>query len=235
MKKQLLFFALLFLATHFITAQCSRSGSFVQSDPAYDISGDASLIFTNSGDKNVIFDSNFVTVQGLDLRVYLSKTDDILALGSEALEVSTGPLLGDNGMSSPVLSPITGMKSFTAPSTVELADFSFIVIQCIGINERWGYVALGTNSGADCASLSIDDNILSQVSLSPNPSKGNVSLKSPTNEIAQISVYNILGNRVYNKSQALNSEMDFNNLRTGVYLVKITANNKQTTKRLIIE
>ena len=131
----------------FTNAQCFRSGSFVQSDPAYSISGDANVTFTLSGNKDVIFESNFATVQGLDLRVYLSKTDDILDIVSDALEVTTGPLLGDNGMTSPVLSPITGMKSFSIPmpASVELADFDFIVIQCIGINERWGYAVSYTH------------------------------------------------------------------------------------------
>ena len=121
MKQQLLFLAFLFFTSHFIIAQCSRGGSFVQSDPAYSISGDAYLTFTTSGDKDVIFDSNFMTVQGIDLRVYLSKTDDILAFGSEAVEVSTGPLLGDNGMTTPVLSPITGMKTFDRETLITQA------------------------------------------------------------------------------------------------------------------
>lgn len=235
MKKQLLFLAVIFMASQFINAQCSRSGSFVQSDPMYDISGDANITFTTSGDKDVIFESNFATVQGADLRVYLSKTDDISAVGSDAVQIS-GQLENDaGGFGGPGTAPITGMMTFTAPTDVELADFDFIVIQCIAINERWGHVALGANSGADCAALSVDENTLSNISISPNPSSGNVTLKSPISETAQISVYNILGKMVYNKSQSLNSQMDLNNLKSGIYMVKIATEGKQTTKRLIIE
>jgi hypothetical protein len=235
MKKQLLFLAVIFMASQIINAQCLRSGSFVQSDPAYAISGTANIAFTTSGDKDVIFDSNFVTVQGLDLRVYLSKTDDILAIDSEAEEVTRGPLLGDNGLTSPVLSPITGMKTFTIPATVELADFDFIVIQCIGINERWGYASLGTNTGTDCASLSIEENVLTNMTIFPNPSKGNITLQAQTKENAQISVYDILGKEVYRTSQSLNSDINLKNLRSGVYLLRLEADGKQITKRLIIE
>lgn len=236
MKKQLLSLAIIFMASfQFTQAQCSRSGSFVQSDPMYSISGDANITFTTSGDKDVIFESNFATVQGADLRVYISKTDDIAAPSSDAIQIS-GQLENDaGGFGGPGTAPITGMMTFSVPSSTTLAEFDFIVIQCIAINERWGHVALGANSGADCASLSIDENALTKVAIYPNPSKGNVRLNAQTNEEAQISIYNILGNRVYNKSQSLNSEMNLSNLKTGIYLVKIEAEGKQTTKRLIIE
>ncbi|RZN83005.1 MAG: T9SS type A sorting domain-containing protein [Winogradskyella sp.] len=236
MKKQLLFLAVIFMASfQFTNAQCTRSGSFVQSDPAYSISGDANITFTTSGDKDVIFESNFATVQGADLRVYVSKMDDIKTPGADAIQISSQLINDDGGTGGAGTSPITGMMTFALPSTVELADFDYIVIECIVINERWGYVSLGANTGADCASLSIDDNTLSKVSVYPNPSNGNVTLQAQTSENAQISVYNILGNRVYQKSQSLNSEMNLSNLKSGIYLVKIEAEGKQTTKRLIIE
>ncbi|WP_299113484.1 T9SS type A sorting domain-containing protein [uncultured Winogradskyella sp.] len=236
MKKQLLFLAVIFTASfQFINAQCTRSGSFVQSDPAYSISGDANITFTTSGDKDVIFESNFATVQGADLRVYVSKMDDIKTPGADAVQISSQLMNDGGGTGGPGVSPITGMMTFALPPTVELSDFDYIVIECIVINERWGYVALGANTGADCASLSLDSNTLSKVAIYPNPSNGNITLQAQTNEDAQISVYNILGNRVYQTTQSLNSEMDLSNLKTGIYLVKIEAEGKQTTKRLIIE
>lgn len=235
MKKQLLFLAVIFMASQSTNAQCSRSGSFVQSDPAYSISGDANITFTTSGNKDVIFESNFATVQGADLRVYISKTDDIATPGSDAIQVS-GRLENDaGGFGGPGTAPITGMMTFSIPPSTTLADFDFIVIQCIAINERWGHVALGANSGTDCASLSINENTLNSLALYPNPSKGNVTLQSSTNEDAEISVYNMLGKQVYKIVQSLNSDIDLNNLKTGIYLVRIEAEGKQTTKRLIIE
>lgn len=236
MKKQLLFLTTLFVVSISQTnAQCSRNGSFAQSDPQYSISGDANITFTTAGDKNVIFESNFQTVQGADLRVYLSKTADIETPGSDAIQIS-GQLENDaGGFGGPGTSPITGMMTFDVPAVTELADFDFIVIQCIAINERWGYVSLSANTGVDCSVLSLKDNTLSNLSLFPNPSKGKVTLKAQTNENAQVSIYNILGKVVYNKKQSLNSEMNLSNLKAGIYMVKISSEAKQTTKRLIIE
>ena len=144
-------------------AQCSRSGSFVQSDPLYAISGDANITFTTSGDKNVIFESNFATVQGADLRVYVSKMDDINSPGADPIQIS-GQLENDaGGFGGPGTSPITGMMTFSLPNSVELSDFDYIVIQCIAINERWGHVTLGANSGLDCESLSLDEKKLEKL------------------------------------------------------------------------
>jgi hypothetical protein len=69
----------------------------------------------------------------------------------------------------------------------------------------------------------------------PNPSKGNITLQAQTKENAQISVYDILGKEVYRTSQSLNSDINLKNLRSGVYLLRLEADGKQITKRLIIE
>jgi len=129
MKTKLLFLAIL-LATsfQFVNAQCGRSGTFVQSDPAYSISGTANITFTTGGDKNVIFESDFATVQGADLRVYLSKTDDILATGSDAIEISSSALENDGGgFGGPGVSPITGMKTFPVPASIELTTLIILL------------------------------------------------------------------------------------------------------------
>ena len=107
------------LIAHFAIGQCSRSGTFVQSDPTYNLSGSCNVTFESDGTKNVIFEADFVTVQGADLRVYLSKADDILAPGAEPIEVTTSQLLNDDGGNSPPQSPITGMMTcllYTSPS-----------------------------------------------------------------------------------------------------------------------
>ncbi|WP_298517079.1 T9SS type A sorting domain-containing protein [uncultured Kordia sp.] len=223
-----------------INAQCSRAGSFVQSDPAYSISGTASLTFTTGGAKDVIFDSNFMTVQGLDLRVYLSKLDDILAPGADPIEVTTGPLLGDNGMTSPVLSPITGMKTFSINQTmypnVNLSSYDYIVIQCIGINERWGYVNMGTVSGPDCTLLSVNEKSLSEaVKVFPNPANDYFEISNDSQNEVSITVYDILGNKVIASEPSRVKKQSFSlaNLNSGVYLVQLKSNDQRAVKKLI--
>jgi len=223
-----------------INAQCSRSGSFVQSDMAYSISGTASVTFQTNGSKDVIFDSNFMTVQGVDLRVYLSKTDDILAVGSDAIEVTTSPLLGDNGMTSPVLSPITGMKTFAINQAmypnVNLNTYDYIVIQCIGINERWGYVNMGAASGPDCALLSVSEKSLTEsVKMYPNPANEEFEITNDSQNPISVNIYDILGNRVIASEASRLKKQSFSlaNLNSGVYLVELKSDNQKLVKKLI--
>ena len=237
MKRKLLLVAILIATTNqFINSQCERSGSFIQSDPQYSISGDAKISFTTSGDKDVIFESNFATVQGADLRVYLSKTDDIATPGSDAVQIS-GQLENDaGGFGGPGVSPITGMMTFPVPSSTELEDFDFIVIQCITINERWGHVVLGANSGVDCSALSIDENNLeNSVRFYPNPTKENLTLQNNNQLDLEVKIYNVLGKEVlaFKNEGKRNQNISLSSLKTGVYLVQITTDNQTITKRLV--
>jgi hypothetical protein len=240
MKTKLLALACAAFGALQINAQCSRSGNFIQSDPSYSISGTANITFQTNGAKDVVFDSNFMTVQGVDLRVYLSKTDDILAVGSDAIEVTTSPLLGDNGMTSPVLSPITGMKTFAINQTmypnVNLSTYDFIVIQCIGINERWGYVTLNTVSGPDCSLLSIDEKSLTEaVKVYPNPANDYFEITNDSQNSIAVNIYDLLGNRVIASETSRLKKQSFSlaNLNSGVYLVELKSDNQKLVKKLI--
>ena len=237
MKTKLLFLAIL-LATsfQFVNAQCSRSGTFVQSDPQYSISGTANITFTTAGDKNVIFESDFATVQGADLRVYLSKTDDILATGSDAVSISPQLENDSGGFGGPGVSPITGMMSFTVPAAYELNDFDYIVIQCVIINERWGHVALGSTGGPDCFVLGVEENTLNQaVSLYPNPANEKFEIRNDNQLPLSIALYDILGNKVkaVENSQLKKQPFSLSGLNSGVYLVEIKSDDQRIVKKLI--
>jgi hypothetical protein len=221
-----------FQLTH---AQCSRSGSFIQSDPAYSISGTGNITFTTGGDKNVIFESDFATVQGADLRVYLSKTDDIANSGADEIEVTTTQLMNDGGgTGGPGVSPITGMMSFPIPGYVELDDYNYIVIQCITINERWGHVTLGANSGGDCATLSLENELFEkQLSIYPNPLKNNLYVNSDLTENIDIKIYTILGEILFEEKTNNATIINTETFKTGIYFVELSSGNKKITKKLI--
>lgn len=239
MKRKLLLIALLVaISSQFIYSQCERSGSFIQSDPAYSISGTGKILFETNGDKNVVFENDFMTVQGADLRVYLSKTDDIATVGADAVQISNQLENDGGGFGGPGTSPITGMMTFSIPTDTNLDDFDFIVIQCIAINERWGHVTLGGNSGTDCSTLSVlESSLESSIRLYPNPVKDNLNIENTNQLDLNIKVFNILGKEVYstNNNASINHNINLSSLKTGVYLVRLTANNQTLTKRLIKE
>ena len=235
MRTKLLLLAVFFIASiQFINAQCSRSGSFIQSDPAYSISGTGNITFEINGDKNVVFESNFATVQGADLRVYISKTNDINTAGADAIAVSPQLMNDGGGTGGAGVSPITGMMAFPMPASAELETYSFIVIQCIVIDERWGYVTLGANTGVDCATLNIENEIFEkQVTLYPNPIKDKLHITTALSEEIDIKIYTILGEILLEEKITNTTIINTQNFKHGIYLVEMTSGNKKITKKLI--
>jgi hypothetical protein len=79
--------------------------------------------------------------------------------------------------------------------------------------------------------------IASELNLYPNPSNGQVLLTAPGfSNRAQVEVFNILGSKVH--SGNLNNEksnLDLSELKSGVYLVKVTEGKQVAVSRLILK
>lgn len=121
-------------------AQTSRAGSFVALNPGiYPISGDAT-ISNSGGTLTVDFLSNFSTIQGITLEVFLGKTKN-LNLATDVL-ISTMPLDFGSSMGTPINGPL----SFNVPPGVNLYDYDNILIQCTSANVLWGHANLCTSN-----------------------------------------------------------------------------------------
>ena len=94
-------------------------------------------------------------------------------------------------------------------------------------------VALDDLSWTCFSVLSADENAKDNFSFFPNPvkSKLHISLKSDIQ--TSIEIYDILGKRVMNKSILNSSVLNVHDFKPGVYLLRISQNDKIITKRLI--
>ena len=71
------------------------------------------------------------------------------------------------------------------------------------------------------SSLSLSDNVFNKkISLYPNPTVGYIKLNGLTKE-SNISIYNLLGSKIIEKTIQLNEEIDVQNLTKGIYFLKI--------------
>ncbi|MDO1501792.1 T9SS type A sorting domain-containing protein [Winogradskyella maritima] len=71
-------------------------------------------------------------------------------------------------------------------------------------------------------------------SLYPNPtSEGYVNISTVNNDDVQVAVYDILGKQVKNETLK-NERLDVSNLKSGVYLLRLTQNEATVTKKLVI-
>ncbi len=91
------------------------------------------------------------------------------------------------------------------------------------------------NSGP--TSIKANTNLLSNVSIYPNPNNGefNLDLSAINAKNINISIYDIVGQLVYNQSaDAINNKISMSQLQNGTYFLKINADNKTVTQKIII-
>jgi hypothetical protein len=83
--------------------------------------------------------------------------------------------------------------------------------------------------------LSISDFTKKEFSISPNPASSKLNVFLPNNfENANITVFDILGKKVYNRTvNGLTSKIDVSKWNSGVYLVRVSNDNATQTKRFV--
>lgn len=86
-----------------------------------------------------------------------------------------------------------------------------------------------------CEVLSIEDSIFSDVSFYPNPAQGVLRINSQAT-IETITLFNLLGQRVATHSlNSQNPTINIQNLKSGVYIIEVSAQNKKSSYKLIKE
>ncbi|EGV42204.2 T9SS type A sorting domain-containing protein [Bizionia argentinensis JUB59] len=69
----------------------------------------------------------------------------------------------------------------------------------------------------------------------PNPvSNGKLYVATKNNFVKQISVYNVLGKQVMSQSLS-GKELNISELKAGIYIIKITENKLNATRKLIVK
>ncbi|MEM7084802.1 MAG: choice-of-anchor B family protein [Bacteroidota bacterium] len=81
--------------------------------------------------------------------------------------------------------------------------------------------------------LGVEELPVGDFALSPNPATNRLTVSSKNVTISQVTIYNVLGQMVLDKSfsNSFSETLNISNLNSGMYLVKI---NNTTTKRLVV-
>lgn len=153
----------------------------------------------------------------------------------------------------------TGATSnpFTVPTTATLGNTRARVVKVYG-NYNWGeipiedpcYIALYdeyfeeyyTSYGQALdftvnildPTASLEDNVVKNITLFPNPATNYINITAPEN-FTKVEITNVLGQQVLTKNLSNNSEaIDISNLQSGTYLVKTyTQNNFTKTLKFV--
>ena len=83
--------------------------------------------------------------------------------------------------------------------------------------------------------LSTEDIFASNFKVYPNPAKDYISIQSNNIKINSVEVYNVIGKRLLLSTKLNDNKLNISNLNAGVYLLKISANERTLVKKVIIE
>lgn len=109
-----------------------------------------------------------------------------------------------------------------------------------------GYIISATFNGLEgeyyfggSTTLSVSKNEIEQFLVYPNPVKDNLSVNLYSNDKVTIKLYNIVGREVYNKSfnntGLFKQSINLKNINSGIYILNVTTEGKQTTSKIILE
>lgn len=69
----------------------------------------------------------------------------------------------------------------------------------------------------------------------PNPiTSGILNIRTQDNGLKRVQIFDILGKQVYSRNLR-NSQIDLSSLLSGIYILKVTENNKTATRKLVIK
>lgn len=81
--------------------------------------------------------------------------------------------------------------------------------------------------------LAIEDKLIDNVSISPNPAQNEITINGEFSENATISIFNVSGKLILTKGINDNSTIDISNINNGTYILKIIDGERTTSQTII--
>lgn len=166
---------------------------------------------------------------------------DVLAKGSSSaiINYSSGNVSTSSGTSfaSPIMTGVVACfwQAFPNKTNVEIMDFiRKSADKYNNPTDQYGY-GIPDFEVAYNQVLSVNDFSNSQINIYPNPIKDSFSIAvdNASFENLSIQIFNILGEKVLEKSKLISNTVDISNLEAGFYMLKILNENQQKTVKLI--
>lgn len=102
-----------------------------------------------------------------------------------------------------------------------------------GNNGTGNRVAFDDLSYTCYSALNVEKFDIANIKIHPNPVKNMLTVDLKSNISTSIEIYNILGKRVLKNTISKTSNLNVQNLKSGIYIVKITQGNSTVTKKLV--
>jgi hypothetical protein len=146
---------------------------------------------------------------------------------------------------------VTNGNTSASPFPITIPSDALLGPTVMRVSTKYFSVPTSCENGADAevedytvnvlAALSINEFDASNFLIFPNPNKGEFTIKlnSSSNSNIRVEVYDIRGrtvfSNIYNNSSDFNQTINLNSVQAGMYLVKISDGERQSTKKIIVE
>ncbi len=87
----------------------------------------------------------------------------------------------------------------------------------------------------DCAIVNVEEMEKENITVYPNPATSNVTVNLVGDEKANIQLFNLVGQQVYNETATHTATINVSNLNAGVYMLKVSQNGKVYTSKVIVK
>lgn len=217
-----------------LNAQCSENLTGFGNNPgnaSYNVSGDVSVTLNTDNTITLNLGSNFSTAAGPDVRAYLVDSNGI----SDSVLATT--LIANLNHFEFGLTNATGQQTFTVaiPEGKDITKFDKVFFYCLEYNHFWDLGTFTKFSSSNCAILDVDNFILDKISIYPNPAKNKIHLSNIDAISAEIRIFNVLGKQVFHQSKITEKTINTSSFNKGIYIVKITVDEKSKTQKLVIQ
>lgn len=231
MKSKLFLLVFIMCFGKFVSAQCTRSANF-SPGPDYNLEGVATITFLDDGSKTLSFDSDFQTVSGPDLHVYLSNV--------QTVETPGGVLQTEDTIEIGLLQSSSGAQSYdlSSFSSIEAIDsYNYVSIHCKQYDHYWGTAGFALSIGNDCTSLLVNTVQDSFFTIYPTiVQNGKLFIEFEDASIRFLNIYSILGELMSNMTlYNRQNEIDMSQLDRGIYILKLEVGSRVYTQKIIVK
>lgn len=217
-----------------INAQCTEAASNFgnnTSTQSYNVSGDISVTLNTNNSITVNFADNFSTASGPDVRLYLIKSEgrsiaQLKRLNPTTLENISFGLIG-----------FSGAQSYTEaiPNNIDITQYDTVFFYCLEFTAFWDLGSFTPFSSNNCSVLDVPAFSLNDVSIYPNPASNKIQLSNIDAVSAEVRIFNLLGKQVFHQPKLTENAIDVSQFNKGIYLLKVTIDEKSRTQKLVIQ
>ncbi|MCB4807025.1 T9SS type A sorting domain-containing protein [Tamlana sp. 62-3] len=150
---------------------------------------------------------------------------------------TTSQTITDSGFYDIDLSGISGTEVFIGIQYLDdgADGYSSWSLSNVALEANGNCPTLGTRPTSNCAALSLSKNQIEGFDMYPNPTNlGYVNILSASNDTMTVSVFDLLGKQVLSNT-VKNNQLDVSNLKSGIYVMKVSQNDAVSTKKLVIK